>query len=166
MFKKDNGRIIPLKNYVYLGLVILFSFMVIFYFYMWYESYKDSLFQDSVVDDYLNLIQYNEIDDYIIENKDALIYVSVLGDEEVNKFEMKFINTIRDYSLREVMLYMNASELDKNAIDKKFNNSGDYPYIVVYTNGSVTDVYSISDKNYNTKKIIKYLNRIGVLSDD
>ena len=35
------------------------------------------------------------------------------------------------------------------------------PYLVVYTNGKVTDTYSIKENNYSSKKAIKYLNRIG-----
>ena len=51
-------------------------------------------------------------------------------------------------------------------MNKKFDNSNGYPYIVVYTNGNVTDIYSISDTKYSTKKIVKYLNRIGVIEND
>lgn len=163
MLLKSNGRVIPKKNYIYLGVVVLFSFMVMYYVHIWYQSYEESLLQNSLMDDYLNVIQYNELDDYIIENKDAVIYVSVLGNEDVNDFELKFVNTVRDYSLRDVVLYMDASMIDKNELDSRFGNVGDYPYIVVYTNGNITDVYSISLQNYSTKKIVKYLNRIGVI---
>ena len=166
MFRKDNGRVIPKKNYVYLGLIFILSLMVIYYCYMWYQSYKESLLQNSIMDDYLNVIHFNEVDDYIIENKNALVYVSVLGDEEINEFELNFVNTIADYSLRDVLLYMDVSSLDKSVVDNKFGNSSDYPFIVVYTNGKITDVYNISDKGYSTKKIIQYLNRIGAFEND
>jgi hypothetical protein len=166
MLKNDNGRKIPFKNYLYLGLIVIFSLMVIYYGYLWYYSYKTSLLQISALDGSLNVINFNELDDYIMENKDALVYVSVLGDEDINDFELKFVNTISEYSLRDVMLYMDVSDYDKSTIDSKFNSDGNYPYIVVYTNGKVTNTYSISDNGYSVKKIIKYFNRIGVLGDD
>lgn len=163
---KDNGRVISKKNYVYLGLIIIFSLMIVYYVYLWHQSYKESLLSSSVIDDYLNVIQFNEIDDYVMENKDVVLYVSVLGNEKINDFEMRFINTICDYSLRDFILYMDVSDLDKSDVFEKFGNGLEYPYIVIYTNGNITDVYSISKDNYSTKKIVSYLNRIGVLSDD
>ena len=78
MFFKDNKRVIPKKNYVYLFLIILFSLMVIYYLYLWHKSYKESLLNTEILSDYLDVINYNELDDYIVENKDAVIYVSVL----------------------------------------------------------------------------------------
>lgn len=166
MLRKDNGRVIPKKNYLYLGLIIIFSLMVIYYCYLWYQSYKESLLNTSIIDEYLNVIQFNEVDDYIIENKDAVIYVSVLGDEKIQDFELKFVNTIKDYSLRDSVLYMDVSDIDKSVVDSKYDTDSLYPYMVVYTNGKVTKIYSISDNNFDTKKIVKYLNRIGVITDD
>lgn len=166
MFKKDNGRVIPKKNYVYLGLILLFSFMVIYYSYLWYQSYRESLLQNSIIDDYLNVIQFNEIDNYITENKDAVIYVSVLGDEDIQEFELKLVHAIQDYSLRESVLYMDVSNIDKSSVDRKFEVESNYPYLVVYTNGKITDIYSVYDKGFNTKKIIQYLTRIGVVNND
>ena len=139
MVKRDDGRVIPKKNYIYLGLIFILSLMVIFYFNMWYKSYKDSLLKESIIDNYLNVINYNEIDDYIMENKDSLIYVSVLGDEDINKFEVKFVNAITENSLRDIMLYMDVTDIDKDIINSKFGVDYDYPYIVVYTNGKITD---------------------------
>lgn len=166
MFFKDNKRVIPKKNYVYLFLIILFSLMVIYYLYLWHKSYKESLLNTEILSDYLDVINYNELDDYIVENKDAVIYVSVLGDETINYFEMDFRNTIRDHDLRSVLLYMNVNDYDKGIIDEKFGTNSDYPYLVVYTGGKVTDVYSIKKNDFNSKKIVKYLNRIGVMEND
>jgi len=166
MFFKDNNRVIPKKNYLYLTLIIILSLMVIYYLYLWHKSYKESLLNTEILSDYLDVINYNELDDYIIENKNAVIYVSVLGDEVINRFEMNFRNTIRDNGLRNVLLYMNVSEYDNGIIEDKFGTNYDYPYLVVYTGGKVTDVYSIEKNGYKPKKIVKYLNRIGVIDND
>ena len=155
-----------MKNYIYLGLIIIFSFMVIYYVYLWHKSYRESLMMQDILSDYLDVIKFNEIDDYIIENKDAVIYVSVLGNEKINNFELKFKNTIRDNELRDVILYMNVSEDDLESVKSKFDIDGNFPYLVVYTNGDITDVYEIADNGYKTNKIIKYLNRIGVTYND
>ena len=166
MVFKDNKRVIPKKNYIYLLLIIILSLMVIYYIYLWHKSYKESLLNSDILSEYLNVINYNEIEDYIVENKDAVIYVSILGNEEINKFEMSFRNTIRDNGLRNVLLYMNVNDYDKHIIDRKFETDKDYPYLVVYTGGKITDIYDIKMNGYKPNKIVKYLNRIGVLEND
>ncbi len=167
MVKKENDKIIPKRNYFYLGLIIIFSLMVIYYCYLWYQSYRESLLYTPILsDEYLNVIQFNEIDDYIMENKDAVIYVSVLGNENIQEFELKFANVVQSYSLRDYLLYMDVSDYEKGEVDSKFSTDFEYPYLVVYTNGKVTNIYSIADNGFSTKKMIKYLNRIGVIEDD
>ena len=166
MIFKKNERNIPRKNYIYLLLVLIFSLMVMYYFYLWHKSYKESLLNTEVLNEYLDVINFNEIDDYIMENKNAIIYVSVLGSEDINKFELKFINTIKENNLRNVILYMNVSDYDKSVIDNKFKNNSSYPYFVVYTDGVITGRYDISKNGYSTKKVIKYLNRVGVIESD
>ena len=118
------------------------------------------------LNNYLQVINYNELDDYIIENKNAVIYVSILGNEEIRKFERTFKNTIMDNNLRNSMLYLDITNEDQNAVRNKLEIDTNLPYLVVYTNGKITDIYSISKHKYNTKKILKYLNRIGATEVD
>ena len=85
--KDDNLREIPLKNYLYLLLILIISTLFLIYIYAWYETYNESKLYTGIMNNYLTVINYNELDNYIIENKDAIIYVSVLGNEDINKFE-------------------------------------------------------------------------------
>lgn len=163
---KENQREVPIKNYVYLFIILLGSILLLIYIYTWYETYKESKLNISIMNDYLTVINYNELEDYIIENKDAVLYVSVLGDSEINKFEEKFKNTVMDNDLRDKILYLDLTNENKEAVRKDLEINQDYPYLVVYTNGEVTDTYNIQENQYNPKKIIKYLNRIGAIEND
>ena len=166
ILKKEKIREIPTKNYLYLGIILLISILILFYAYRWYETYRDSKLNIGIMNDYLTVINYNELEDYIIENKDAVIYVSILGDEKINKFETSFKNTIMDNNLRKSMLYLNITNEDQEVIKNNLKIDTELPSIVVYTNGKITDTYSIAENKYNTKKILKYLNRIGVTDID
>ena len=147
IFKKEKIRKVPTKNYIYLFIIIIASIALMLYILEWYKTYNESKLNTGILNNYLQVINYNELDDYIVENKNAVIYVTILGNEEIRKFENNFKNTIMDNNLR----------------DKMLNN---LPYLVIYTNGKITDTYSIAEKKYNTKKIIKYLNRIGATEID
>lgn len=168
MTNKNNEiiREVPKKNYLYLFLILLGSFLFLIYLYKWYETYNETKLNTSIMNNYLTVINYNELDNYIIENKDAVIYVSILGNEDITKFEKKFKNIISEYNLKNDILYLDISNENINSATKRLSIEEEFPYLVVYTNGVITDTYSINENKYSNSKVEKYLNRIGVIDND
>lgn len=166
IIKKDKTKKIPVKNYIYLSIIVIASIFIIFYLYRWYDTYRESKLNISIMNNYLSVINYNELDDYIIENKNAIIYVSKLGDEKINKFEKSFKNMVVENDLRNSMLYLDVTNDNIDIVKEKLQINTSLPCIVVYTNGKITDVYSITNNNYDMKKLNKYLNRIGATDID
>ena len=159
--KKEKSKAIPMKNYIYLFAILLGSVLLLTYVYTWYNTYNENKLYTSIMNQYLTVINYNELDDYIVENKNAILYVSILGDKDINRFEEQFKNNLIDNNLRNNILYLNVTDETKQNAIAKLNIDENFPYLVVYTNGKVTDTYSIRNNNYSIKKTIKYLNRIG-----
>ena len=164
--KRDNLRNVPFKNYIYLGLIFLITILVLYYIYLWYQTYREDVLSKGIINEYLTVINYNELDSYIAENGDAVIYVSKLGDDQINKFESKFRNTVVDNNLRSHILYMDVTNEDISSVSKKLEIDSNLPYLVVYTDGEVTSKYSIVKNEYSTKKVEKYLNRIGIFDEN
>ena len=157
IFKKEKERVIPPKNYLYLTIILVGTIALVLYLYKWYDTYRESKLNTSIMNDYLTVINYNELSNYITENKNAIIYVSVLGDEKINRFENSFKNTITRNNLKNAMLYLDVTNEDLNSVKNRLEIDTDFPCIVVYTNGQVSDTYSIVKAKYNSKKIIKRL---------
>ena len=164
--RKEKEREIPPKNYIYLVILILGSIFILLYAYQWYNTYRKSKLNTSIMNEYLTVINYNELSNYITENKDAIIYVSILGDEKINKFENSFKNTIARNNLKNTMLYLDVTNENQDIVRSELQITTSYPCIVVYTNGQITDTYSIAKTKFNNKKIVRYLNRIGAISSD
>lgn len=164
--KKDGLREVPFKNYVYLFLILLGSLLLLIYIYTWYETYNENKLNTSIMNEYLTVINYNELNNYIVENKDAIIYVSILGNDNINRFETKFKTEIIKNNLKNEILYLDLTNENLNVVTKKLKIEQDFPYLVVYTNGQITDTYNIAETNYSSKKVIKYLNRIGATEND
>lgn len=164
--KNEKLRDVPVKNYVYLFLILLGSILFLIYIYTWYQTYNENKLNTGIMSQYLTVINYNELDNYISENQDAILYVSILGDEKIHHFEKSFKNTILDNDLKNNILYLDLTNENKNTAIKKLKIDNDFPYLVVYTSGQITDTYSIVENNYSTKRIEKYLNRIGATEDD
>ena len=164
--KKEKLREVAPKNYIYLFLILLGSILLLTYVYTWYETYNENKLYTSIMNKYLTVINYNELNNYITETPNTILYVSILGDKQINRFEEQFKNSIANSNLRNNILYLDITNEEKNDAMKKLNIDSNFPYLVVYTNGKITDTYSIGKNNYSTKKTIKYLNRIGADESD
>ena len=164
--KKNNGREIPLKNYIILGLVVLLTLGLVYYFYLWYITYEESKLNETIMDRYLEVINYNELNDYIVENRNAMIYTSVLEDNNIRKFEIKFKNIVVKNALKDKILYMDMTDIFKDKIkytelrnSYQVNNYNitNVPCILVFKDAKLVDIYSIKDNNYNTDNVLNYI---------
>ena len=153
-------REIPKKNYFILFIVIVLSSLIAFYFRKWYKAYEDSYLSKSIVGNYLFQINYKELDNYLVENQSAIIYVSKVGNEKIRNFEKKFINAINQNDLKNKILYLDLSNYKGDTNDKYTINDKDItsvPNISVFKNGKLDDIYVIDVDGYNMEKIISYL---------
>lgn len=164
--KKNNGKEIPLKNYIILGLVILLTLGLVYYFYLWYITYEESKLNETIMDRYLEVINYNELNDYIVENRNAMIYTSVLEDNNIRKFEIKFKNIVVKNALKDKILYMDMTDIFKDKIkytelrnSYQINNYNitNVPCILVFKDAKLVDIYSIKDNDYNTDNVLNYI---------
>ena len=162
-----NEKNIPFKNYIFLSMILIVSIVVIIYFYMWYSEIEESKINTPIMDDYLSVINYNELDDYLIENKDVLIYVSVLNNDKIRNFENKFKKKVNEYSLNNKILYLNLTGENNKTVNSfmKEYNVDSLPCLTSFKNGKVTDVYTISNSNYDIDLLISYLRIEGVIDD-
>ena len=164
-----------MKNYIILGIVILATMLILYYFYMWIDVYKESKINIPIMDKYMSVINYNELDNYIVENPDTIVYVSVLEDENIREFEKKFKSKYKNNQIDNEVLYMNITEDIKNnnlkndMIDKYAVNNlniTNVPLIMVFEDGILNSIYSISDNEYDIDKLVVYINNLELESDD
>ena len=171
----EREKNIPLKNYIILAAILIVTIILVIYFYMWYGNYENTKLTSPIMDEYLQVINYNELNDYLVENKNSVIYVSVLDSKEIRNFEIKFKKFIKDNSLNNSILYLNLTEeLKDNKITKeiksKYNlNNTDItkvPSIIIFKDGNIASIYNIKEENYNINKLSTYLEEEGVIDSD
>jgi len=158
---------IPTKNYFLLGGIIVVSIFLVYYFYLWFQTYEESKLNVPIMNEYLQVINYNELSSYLLENESTTVYVSVVGDEDVRSFEKKFKNTITKYSLKDRMLYMDISEEINNGNSLNYGlGDNNLPCILSFEGDELIDTYEIDSNNYSIKKIRKYLLTMGVIDEN
>ena len=160
----NEMRVIPKKNYVILGIVIIVTFLLLYYLYMWYDAYKETKLNVKILDNYLEVINYNELDNYLVENPESIIYFSVLENEKIREFEKKFKKVLKNNEISSKVLYMDLTEELKNKktseelINKYSINKDNVPIILYFYNEKISSRYSVRENNYDIDAMKNVIN--------
>ena len=169
--KEEKLRIIPKKNYLILGIILVVSFMLVYYMYMWSISYNETKLNIPIMDKYMEVINYNELDSYLIENNNAIIYVSVLDNMEIRNFEKELKSLLRKREINKDILYLDITN-DITVMDKIINEYADgvinydIPMILVIENGSLKNMCNIKENNYDIDSVKLFIQGIKFLEED
>ena len=156
---------IPTKNYIYLTLIIIITISITYYLYLWLVAYKE-IESQSILEDYLQVINYSDIDNYVVENNDSFIYITN-NDNDYGKFENELSSLIKEYNLFDDILYLDVSDNIKNGTFTINNFTfKQYPIFVLYDDGNIISVYDIKANSFDIEKIEMYLESVGVIEND
>ncbi len=161
MAKKE----VSLKNYVYLILIILITIGIVYYLYLWFSEYKEEVKKMSDLGNYLQVINYNDLENYIIENDTICMYVTN-NDLSLANFENNLKKFLVEENLGRLILYLDVSSVfheGKYELCKVEFNS--VPLFVMFNNGKITSSYDIKQNKYDINKISSYLQSVGVIND-
>lgn len=162
-------RNVSLKNYIILAVILIISIVLVTYFYMWYNEFELSKNHSPIMNKYFTVINYNELEEYLIENENVILYVSVLDDKTTRIFENNLNNVLDDYFFNNDVLYMDLTNLkDNNNLYQSIISRYDLvnlPCLVIFNNGNIIDTYNIALKNYDVEFFVSYLRIKGVIDD-
>ncbi len=161
----EKERKIPFKNYFLLAVTLILTIIVAIYFFVWHNNNEENNLKLPIMDKYLRVINYNELDNFLVENKDSVIYISILNNKEIRNFEKKFKVLINDYSLNSSILYLNLNEKTNDTF-KLENKSIQVPSIIIYKNGEIISYFNIKENNYNINSLEKYLIEEEIIKND
>ena len=173
--KEDKLRKIPLKNYLVLGIVVVVSLFLLYYFYMWVEAYNEDKLNRPILDRYMEVINYNELDDYLVENPDTILYISVLENSEIREFEKKLKGLFKSNQIEQKVLYLDLTEELKNKkirteiLNKYTINTKsmlNVPMVMVIENGYIKKALDIKENHYDVVLVKDFINNVVFLDED
>ena len=152
--EKTEERIIKPKNYLILALIFLATLGLVIGLRDWYNAYRAYELKTSVLKDKLTEVTLTELDTYIAENTDAIIYIEVTEDENSREVANDLVNVIKKRELTGEVVYLSLSSVeDKDSFFNEFNQKyavdeklGNYPALVIFKEGRVEDFVSRTDK--------------------
>jgi len=149
---------IPKKNYYILVVLLAVTASLTLWLSNIYIN-KEKLTSDFY--QYSNKITPDEFDEYIIENSEAIIYISDKFDLTKGNFEKKLKNKIEELNLKQNLIYINKGDIDKkflNKLKKDYEINIDMkkmPIIIVIIDGKVVNNLSVN-ANSNVDTLIRY----------
>ena len=163
----EEKKEVPFKNYLILFIVLIATFLLLFYLYSWFDKYEETLLSKRILDKYMLVINNNELDDYLVENPNTIIYVSKLNDDKIREFEKSLKNKYKNNEIDKNILYLDVTDInekDKMYLSNKYYLNGlnilSVPCIVVFKDGNIDSIYSISSSDYDIDNFIMYVNQI------
>lgn len=119
--------------------------------------YNDS--KESYISNVLLEVKYEDLNNYLLETTNSIIYVSNSSSDKSIKFEKIFNKVIEDYELENNIVFININ--DTNIVDPLYQNA---PQLLFYKSNDVIDMIDCNTLK-SRKDIIKALEERSVIDD-
>jgi len=130
-------REIEKKGYIIYTLIVISTLLLLLIIRGCYRSYKEHQLTIPIIAEYVNEIKYEELNSYLIENSDVVLYTCTPHEEKCRDFEKKFKNIIIDYNLKDKIVYLN---LDLT-VQAKLNEDAEYYILDVLNYDNYFETY-------------------------
>ena len=154
---------IPLKNYFILGIILASSIFIVLYINKLYLSTKNN---DNILNGFIKEIKIQEIDNYIIENPNFIIYLGYKNND--NKlFEKKFKKLVTKYDLQKDIVFIDISQFNDETFNKFCKKYADKllekdSSLIIVDNQKVIDVLDITKGNNDIELVKMFFKKNGV----
>ena len=154
---------IPLKNYFILGIILASSIFIVLYINKLYLSTKNN---DNILNGFIKEIKIQEIDNYIIENPNFIIYLGYKNNDN-KSFEKKFKKLVTKYDLQKDIVFIDISQFNDETFNKFCKKYADKllekdSSLIIVDNQKVIDVLDITKGNNDIELVKMFFKKNGV----
>ena len=172
---KDDKKNNLVRNYIILAIFILIGVGLTLYFCKVYKVYDDYQKATPVIQGVLSEITSEELNHYVVDNPQMVIYMCTASNENCRYFEKDFKKYIAKESVQDNIIYLNLSETDLDQFITDFNNTYKYkhkltkdlPALVAFTDGNVDAILQEKkNKKLSVSKAKHFLDIIWAAEDE
>jgi hypothetical protein len=167
-------RNIPVKNYFILGVLAVTTVVLTFYFVSWYEATREYKKVNSVISEVLAKIKIEEIDNFLLDNPNIVVYMASSKDDTIKNFEKSFKNFILNNEITDDIVYLDTKEvvnnnysvLEKRMVESLVNKNitlVSKTNLLIVREGKIIDVLYKSDKIINESDVNQFLEMYEVI---
>lgn len=154
---------IPLKNYFILGIILVSSIFIVLYINKLYLSTKNN---DNILNGFIKEIKTQEVDNYIIENPNFIIYLGYKNNDN-KSFEKKFKKLVTKYDLQKDIVFIDINQFNDETFNKFCKKYADKllkkdSSLIIVDNQKVIDVLDITKGNNDIELVKMFFKKNGV----
>lgn len=173
MNKKDN----KIKKYIILFGIYLITIMLVFYISSWYKTVQEHYKNNSVIPEVVSEITAVELESFVIDNPNIIVYVASSSDETIKDYEKILKKMITDNDIQNEVVYINLDKEENiNLIDTiKVNYLADNlkkistiftPNLFYFEDGKITDMVYIRTSGLTKNNTENFFERNGIINND
>lgn len=147
------------KRVILLVTICIFTLAVLVVALKLHDNRENNLLAKSDISNYLTEINYDEIENHVVEQPSSIIYVSNSSEETTQKFDEIFIPVIKKYNLENEIIYININ--NTTLVDPFYQNA---PELIFYSNAEIEDVIDVSTLN-KSNEVEQILKERGIIGD-
>lgn len=159
---KDKKRI---RNYIICVVLFIVCFGLVLYLRELYKVNEAEQKKIPVIQGYISEIYNDDLEHYITENPDGVIYMCIANDENCRVFEREFKKLLKKDEYNDNLVYLNLMDVDQDKFLEEFNSkfiykvklSKEYPAFVLFEDGKVKAILQEKDKKLDIVKVKHFL---------
>lgn len=152
-------REVPAKNYVIVAVMALAVIILGLTLSNFYKVNNNEVYTPIVID-VIKVIQYEDLENYLQENPDVVLYINDSSKKTKKDFEKGVKKLITDNEVGQYIVYIEKTD----DVIKKYDLGSESPIFVAYQNGILTEILSKDD--YKVSEIESFLIRNKVIEND
>lgn len=158
-------RNIPLKNYVFLFLIAVGTFLCVTYLKNVYQLKQDYENNTHTRMGFLKQIHESDFENYITENLDFILYISDNNTNELQELEEELKVKLTKLEYKDDMIYLNSKNSSNNflvELKKHFSNSlklteiTELPNILIVKEGKIVQVMNLTSET-TSKEVLTFI---------
>lgn len=155
-----------IKNYILLGIIFACTIFLTLYICKWYQVYEDYQKEIPIIRDSLSEITTDDLDHYVIDTPNVIIYMCTANEEVCRSFEKDFKKFVHKNDVSDYVTYLNLTGVEKDSFLDSFNRkyhykvklNGNYPAFVAFQDGNVTSILQgTKEKKLTISKVQNFL---------
>ena len=157
-------RKIPKKNYfIFLGLVVV-TIVLTLYLGKWYKTTNEYKNNISPLASSIKKITIDELDSYLLDNPEALVYIT---DNDKNyDYEKELKKIIETYDLENYIVYLEINDSDyQKIIDYYYNSKLEINNLVIFDDNKIKYFVAHDESDLTSDNTIDFLKEHKVIEE-
>lgn len=163
-------KVVPVKNYILLGLLALVTVIGVFYLAKWYRTNKEYQINNTLMKGVISEVKSEELENYLSENPNILIYFTSSSNQDIKGFEKSLKKKISKEDLTKEIVYLDLDTIQdtnfyatfkKNYFDENLKAKNvellSIPNLLIIRDGEVIDILYKRNMQINMSDVTQFL---------